>query len=136
MSRKEAEVLTRVEIYKRVSKRTGHPRPIVENVVNASIDTITESIQEGIGVEIRKFLSINIRLGKKRYGRNPQRKEMGKDTEVVIPRVAKLRLSVGKGLDKIVKGLTPIVAEKERLRKGVDEWGNKKVVITTEEKIK
>ena len=65
----------------RISKETGLVQQDVFDVIQKTLDYITEALSKGQDVELRNFGVFEVRLTKSRVGRNPHKPEH----DVVIP---------------------------------------------------
>ena len=63
--------LTKREIVVRISNETGVVQHQVFEIVQKTLDLITESLANGDDVELRNFGIFEVRLTKARVGRNP-----------------------------------------------------------------
>ena len=84
--------LTKRDIVLKIAEETGLIQSNVFNVVQKTLDHITDALAKGQNVELRNFGVFEARLVKSRVGRNPNRPE----TDVVIPARATAKFSAGK----------------------------------------
>jgi len=63
--------LTKREIVVKISNETGVVQHQVHEIVQKTLDLITESLASGDDVELRNFGTFEVRLTKARVGRNP-----------------------------------------------------------------
>ncbi len=84
--------LTKRDLVVRISQETGLTQLQVFEVVQKTLDYISEALAEGRDVELRKFGVFEVRLTKPRVGRNPR--SPGKD--VPIPARATVKFKAGK----------------------------------------
>ncbi len=84
--------LTKRDLVVRISNETGLTQLQVFEVVQKTLDYITEALANGEDVELRKFGVFEVRLTKPRVGRNPR--SPGKD--VPIPARATVKFKAGK----------------------------------------
>lgn len=89
---KDMPTLTKRELVVRISNETGLTQGDVFNVIQLTLDSITEALATGQGVELRKFGVFEVRLTKPRVGRNPNEPE----TNVPIPARATVKFKAGK----------------------------------------
>ena len=64
--------LTKNNIVKQISEKTGLTQQEVFSVVQLTLEGITEGLATGTNVELRNFGVFEVRLTKKRIGRNPK----------------------------------------------------------------
>ena len=84
--------LTKRDLVMRISKETGLVQQDVFDVIQKTLDYITEALAEGRDVELRKFGVFEVRLTKSRVGRNPHKPK----TDVLIPARATVKFKSGK----------------------------------------
>ncbi len=84
--------LTKRDLVMRISKETGMVQQDVFDVLQRTLDYITEALAQGKDVELRKFGVFEVRLTKPRVGRNPHKPE----TDVMIPARATVKFTSGK----------------------------------------
>lgn len=84
--------LTKRDLVVRISSETGLVQQDVFDVIQKTLDYITDSLAEGQSVELRNFGVFEVRLTKSRIGRNPNKPE----TDVVIPSRATVKFKAGK----------------------------------------
>jgi len=85
-----------------VSERLGFTQNEVANVVQATLDTITECLAEGQRLEIRNFGVFEVKKRDARIGRNPR---TGEEVNIAEKRVATFK--PGKALKEYVEGVGP-----------------------------
>lgn len=84
--------LTKNNLVKKISEKTGLTQQEVFSVVQLTLEGITEGLATGNNVELRNFGVFEVRLTKKRIGRNPK-----KPLETVeIPPRAIVKFTAGK----------------------------------------
>lgn len=76
----------------RISRETGLVQQEVFDVIQKTLDYITDALAEGQDVELRNFGVFEVRLTKSRVGRNPHKPE----NDVVIPARATVKFKSGK----------------------------------------
>lgn len=81
--------------------RTKQTQKEVRDVVQLTLDSITEALGRGQNVELRNFGVFEVQVRKSRIGRNPNRPK----TDVVIPRRAVIKFKAGKTLKADLKKL-------------------------------
>ena len=99
--------LTKRDLVVRISNETGLVQQDVFDVVQKTLDYITDALSEGQNVELRNFGVFEVRLTKSRVGRNPNKPEK----DVVIPARATVKFKAGKIMRQRVlmrtEGMTP-----------------------------
>lgn len=84
--------LTKRDLVVRISNETGLAQQEVFDVIQKTLDHITDALAEGQNIELRNFGVFEVRLTKSRVGRNPNKPE----TDVVIPARATVKFKAGK----------------------------------------
>ncbi len=84
--------LTKRDLVVRISNETGMVQQDVLNVVQRTLDHLTETLAKGEAVELRNFGVFEVKLRKARVGRNPNRPER----DVPIPARAVVKFKAGK----------------------------------------
>jgi len=84
--------LTKRDLVVRISNETGLVQQDVFDVLQKTLDYITDALADGQNVELRNFGVFEVRLTKSRVGRNPNRPEK----DVVIPARATVKFKAGK----------------------------------------
>ncbi len=84
--------LTKKDIVTSISKETGLVQSQVFEVLQKTLDQITDALANGRDVELRNFGVFEVRLTKSRIGRNPHKPEK----DVVIPARATVKFKAGK----------------------------------------
>jgi nucleoid DNA-binding protein len=84
--------LTKRDLVVSISNETGLIQSDVFNVIQRTLDHITESLAKGDGVELRNFGVFETRLTRSRIGRNPK----NPDVDVPIPPRATVKFKAGK----------------------------------------
>ena len=95
--------LTKRELVVRISEETGLIQTQVFDVVQKTLNYITEALAKGDKVELRNFGVFDVKIRKARVGRNPHRPE----TDVPIPARAMVKFKAGKEMRAEVLKLTP-----------------------------
>lgn len=90
--KKETVTLTKRDIVTGISKETGIIQNEVFEVVQKTLDRITDALAVGQDVELRNFGVFEVRLTKSRVGRNPHKPEK----DVLIPARATVKFKAGK----------------------------------------
>ena len=102
--------LTKRDLVVRISNEVNLPQHKVFEVVQKTLDHITESLAEGQDVELRNFGVLEVRLTKQRIGRNPKKPEMN----FVIPARATVKFKPGKVMrQKVTKLSSQLIREQE-----------------------
>jgi len=84
--------LTKRELVIEISRDTGLVQQDVFDVIQKTLDCITNALAKGQDVELRNFGVFEVRLTKSRIGRNPHKPEH----DVVIPARATVKFKSGK----------------------------------------
>ena len=84
--------LTKRDLVVQISSKTGVVQSQVFDIVQMTLDLITEALAQGDPVELRNFGVLEVRLTKPRVGRNPNKPE----TSFVIPSRATVKFKPGK----------------------------------------
>ena len=94
--------MTKRELVTEVSEQMGFTQNEVSDVVQATLDTITETLAEGQRLEIRNFGVFEHKVREARIGRNPR---TGDTVEIESKRVVVFK--PGKQLKEFVQNRTP-----------------------------
>lgn len=84
--------LTKRDLVLRISNETGLVQQQVLDVVQKTLDYISEALAKGDKVELRNFGVFEIKVRRARVGRNPNKPE----TDVPIPARATVKFRAGK----------------------------------------
>ena len=84
--------LTKNNLVKKISEKTGLTQQEVFSVVQLTLEGITEGLATGNNVELRNFGVFEVRLTKKHIGRNPKKPQ----ETVEIPPRAIVKFTAGK----------------------------------------
>ncbi len=95
--------LTKRDLVIRISEETGLIQTQVFEVVQKTLNYITEALAKGDKVELRNFGVFDVKIRKARVGRNPNKPE----TDVPIPVRAMVKFKAGKEMRAEVLKLTP-----------------------------
>jgi nucleoid DNA-binding protein len=95
--------LTKRDLVMRISEETGLIQSQVFEVVQKTLNQITESLAKGDKVELRNFGVFDVKIRKARVGRNPQKPE----TDVPIPARSMVKFKAGKEMKAEVLKLSP-----------------------------
>ncbi|MBU6409254.1 MAG: integration host factor subunit beta [Verrucomicrobia bacterium] len=98
--------LTKRDIVIRISEETGLAQQQVFDVVQKTLDQISEALAKGDKVELRNFGVFEIKVRKARVGRNPNRPE----TDVPIPARPTVKFKSGKEMRLEVLKLPAVAA--------------------------
>jgi len=94
---------TKRDLVTRISKETGLEQTQVIEVVQKTLDYITESLAKGGKVELRNFGAFDVKIRKARVGRNPNHP----DQDMLIPAHTAVKSKAGKVMRAEVLKLTP-----------------------------
>jgi nucleoid DNA-binding protein len=89
----------------------------VLDVVQKTLDYISESVAQGKKVELRNFGVFEVKIRKARVGRNPNRP----DADVPIPKRAVVKFKPGKEMRESVLKLTPAAAAAAAAEQAAEE---------------
>jgi nucleoid DNA-binding protein len=95
--------MTKRDLVVRISNETGLIQQQVLEVVQKTLDYISEAVAKGETVELRNFGVFEVKVRKARIGRNPNRPE----TDVPIPERAVVKFKPGKEMRELVLDLSP-----------------------------
>ena len=95
--------LTKRDVVVRISEETGMIQAQVFDVVQKTLDQISEALAKGDKVELRNFGVFDVKIRKARVGRNPNKPE----TDVPIPARSMVKFKAGKEMKAEVLKLTP-----------------------------
>jgi nucleoid DNA-binding protein len=84
--------LTKRDLVVAISNETGLIQSDVFNVIQKTLDHITDSLAKGENVELRNFGVFEVRLTRSRVGRNPNEPAI----DVTIPSRATVKFKAGK----------------------------------------
>jgi nucleoid DNA-binding protein len=87
----------------RISEETGYVQQQVLDVVQKTLDHISQSLAKGDTVELRNFGVFEVKVRKARIGRNPNSPE----TDVPIPERSIVKFKPGKEMREAVSLLPP-----------------------------
>jgi len=94
--------VTKRELVISVAERLGYTQNEVSEVVQKTLDTITECLAEGQRLEIRNFGVFEVKKRDARIGRNPRTGQ-----EVSISQKCVATFKPGKALKEYVEGIGP-----------------------------
>ena len=95
--------LTKRDLIVRISEETELVQSQVFDVVQKTLNYITEALAKGDKVELRNFGVFDVKIRKARVGRNPNKPA----TDVPIPARAMVKFKAGKEMRAEVLKLTP-----------------------------
>ena len=95
--------MTKRDLVLRISEETGMVQQQVLQVVQHTLDYITEALAKGDTVELRNFGVFEVKVRKARIGRNPN----DPGTDVPIPPRATAKFKPGKEMREAVIKLSP-----------------------------
>jgi DNA-binding protein HU-beta/integration host factor subunit alpha len=95
--------MTKRDLIVRISQETGLVQQQVLQVVQRTLDHISEAVAAGTTVELRNFGVFEVKVRKARIGRNPNQPK----TDVPIPRRAVVKFKPGKEMREAVMKLSP-----------------------------
>ena len=98
-----AMTLTKRDLVSRISEETGMIQSQVSEVVQKTLDQISEALARGDKVELRNFGVFDVKIRKARVGRNPNKPE----TDVPVPARSMVKFKAGKEMKAEVLKLTP-----------------------------
>jgi nucleoid DNA-binding protein len=94
--------LTKRDLVVRISNETGMIQHDVLNVIQKTLDYISESLAKGNAVQLRNFGVFEVKVRKARVGRNPNKPE----NDVPIPPRAVVKFKPGKEMKALVGKLS------------------------------
>ena len=95
--------LTKQDLVVRISEATGLAQTQVFDVVQKTLDHISEALAKGDNVELRNFGMFDVVVSKPRIGRNPKLPEI----DMAIPARATVKFKAGKEMRTEVLKLSP-----------------------------
>jgi nucleoid DNA-binding protein len=102
--------MTKRDLVVRISEETGLVQQDVLNVVQKTLDYISEAVTKGQKVELRNFGVFEVKVRKPRVGRNPN----APAADVPIPARAVVKFKPGKEMREAVLKLTPQEIEQQQ----------------------
>lgn len=106
--------LTKRDLVMRISDEVGLTQRVVQDIVQKTLDYISEALARGDKVELRNFGVFEVKVRKARVGRNPNAPE----TDVPIPERAVVKFKAGKEMRDAVLKLTPEQIAKAKAESG------------------
>lgn len=101
--------ITKRELVIKISNETGLTQQQVFDVIQKTLDSITDALASGDTVVMRNFGAFQVKETKAKIGRNP--KDPTKD--VPIPARAVVKFKPGKEMKEQVAGVLPLIRERE-----------------------
>ena len=98
--------LIKRDLVLRISHETKLGQPQVFEVIQKTLDYITEALAKGDRVELRNFGVFEVKVRKARVGRNPNRPK----TDILIPTRSMVKFTAGKEMRAGVLKLPPVPA--------------------------
>lgn len=95
--------MTKRDLVARISAETGLIQERVHDVVQKTLDYISEAVTRGEKVELRNFGVFEVKVRKARVGRNPNQP----DHDVPIPPRMVVKFKPGKEMKEAVLRLSP-----------------------------
>lgn len=95
--------MTKRDLVVRVARQANMKQSDVMDIIQMTLDTITEELAEGRNIEFRNFGVFEVLTRKARVGRNPNSPKQ----EVKIPERAVVKFKPGKEMRKLVLKLDP-----------------------------
>ena len=95
--------MTKRDLVLKISKDTGLVQGVVTEIVQKTLDYMTDELAAGTTIELRNFGVFEVKVRKSRKGRNPNRPQK----EVIIPERVVVKFRAGKVLKERVEKLNP-----------------------------
>lgn len=95
--------MTKRDLVVKISQETGLIQEQVLDVIQRTLDHISNAVSQGTTVELRNFGVFEVKVRKARVGRNPNQPER----DVPIPARAVVKFKPGKEMREAVLKLTP-----------------------------
>ncbi|HTG44338.1 MAG TPA: HU family DNA-binding protein [Verrucomicrobiae bacterium] len=102
--------MTKRDLVVRISEETGLVQQDVLNVVQKTLDYISDAVTQGQKVELRNFGVFEVKVRKARVGRNPN----APAADVPIPPRSVVKFKPGKEMREAVLKLTPQQIEQQQ----------------------
>ena len=100
---------TKRDLVVKISNETGMTQQQVFDVIQKTLDTITQTLASGDEVKLRNFGSFQVKETKQKIGRNPNKP----GTDVVIPPRAIVKFKPGKEMKERVANVLPQIQNSE-----------------------
>jgi DNA-binding protein HU-beta len=91
-------IVGRQEITKSIAKRSGLTQKKAAEVLEATLDSIRESLEQGQEVRLVNFGSFKVRESASRNGVNPR----NRNEKIIVPAKNRVRFTAGKQLTGVV----------------------------------
>lgn len=91
--------VTKKDLIESVVRKTNHKRPVVREVVESLLDSITLELGRGRRIELRNFGIFMVRLRRERAARNPKTKD-----RVNVPEKPAVKFKAGRDMRAAVEG--------------------------------
>ena len=101
--------VTKRELVIKISNETGLTQQEVFDVIQKTLDSVTDALANGDSVVMRNFGAFQVKETKAKIGRNP--KNPGKD--VPIPARAVVKFKPGEEMKEQVARTLPLIRERE-----------------------
>lgn len=108
--------LTKRELVVKIANETGLVQSDVFDVVQRTLDHITDALARADTVELRNFGVLEVRLTRPRVGRNPNQP----GSSFVIPSRATVKFKPGKIMRQRVENLSDTLKQKVAVENGAD----------------
>jgi nucleoid DNA-binding protein len=95
--------VTKRDLVMRISSETGLVQQQVQEIIQKTLDYISEAVAKGDKVELRNFGVFEVKVRKARVGRNPNKPEK----DVPIPQRSVVKFKAGKEMRADVLKLPP-----------------------------
>jgi len=99
----KSKLMTKRDLVLQISEETGLIQQKVLDVLQRTLDLVSEAVSKGETVELRNFGVFEVKVRKARVGRNPNQPE----TDVPIPQRAIVKFKPGKRMKEGVLRLSP-----------------------------
>lgn len=99
--------LTKRDLVIQIANETGLVQSTVFDVIQRTLDHMTDALARGDAIELRNFGVLEVRLTKPRVGRNPNRP----GSSFVIPARATVKFKPGKIMRQRVENLSAVLKE-------------------------
>ena len=100
--------ITKRELVIKISNETGLTQSQVFDVIQRTLDSITDALANGDSVVMRNFGAFQVKETKAKIGRNPK----NPDKDVPIPARAVVKFKPGKEMKEQVAGTLPLIRER------------------------
>jgi DNA-binding protein HU-beta/integration host factor subunit alpha len=101
--------MTKLDLVNKISGETGVAQKHVFQVLQRTLDYISEAVGKGRTVELRNFGVFEVKIRKARVGRNPNRPGI----DLPIPSRAVVKFKAGKEMREAVMKLSPVPSDGE-----------------------